>query len=94
MTYKTKSILIGACIIIGVPAGFSILFGAMLNWQVKKDDRRQQVRESNTRMIISKTDYGAGTLFTISHDGHWFVFGGDYRKGGLLHHPDCSCLEE
>lgn len=28
-------------------------------------------------------------LRTYEHDGHWFV---TQYKGGIIHHPGCSCL--
>lgn len=33
-------------------------------------------------------------FYTLSYDGHSWVIWTAYRKGGLVHHPDCRCLRK
>lgn len=52
---------------------------------------RQTTERERSTGVKSETRYGDGWIYTVEHDGHWFVLEGRYSKGAMLHHPDCPC---
>lgn len=46
-------------------------------------------RPETTKGIPPRSDF-----YKLSYDGHSWVAWTAYRKGGLVHHPDCRCLKK
>ena len=52
------------------------------------------VEPSLQRPTVKKTqvaNFTDGTLMTVEYEGHKFIVYEGYEKGGLVHHPSCSC---
>lgn len=53
--------------------------------------RKAVVAQKTAQVVEKSTEFDNGQLVTIKHDGHLFILWVGNQKGGILHHPSCTC---